>query len=208
MTTKIRLGEIFAAKEFDSAVARLLIIARQADTIVQSLRRISDTDERKLEDQVFLMGLYLASLKELVDAVHFLESRKYLDKICSSENPFTDLRQDAIEAISFLNKDDPSSLYSQLLTKVRNNAGFHVNLKEIQASLAKHKDTLVTPAVTKGEERAVETIPFIPLIMADIGFPDSVDIKKSLDDAARLHYAASRVAMDIFFIQVRIAENS
>jgi hypothetical protein len=200
MTEAVRLGNLFSDDERDVGILRLLILVRQGDSILHALGNLDKAEARYGEDQFLLMGLFMSSSKELVDALCYLDGNGYIAEICDKKfNPREDLRLDAIEAKSFLNKDDPNSLYSRLLKKVRNFAGYHVQHQEVKSALSRNKDAVVRLASVSGEEKQVDALPIVQLMVCELMGVEENDLKQDLDDLQRLHSAATRIALDLYF---------
>lgn len=155
---------------------------------------------------MILIGLYLSLLKELVDALDFLRSKGIIERLTSDKNDLIDLRNDAITAMSFLNKKDPSSLYSRLLDRVRNNAGFHIVNTSLKTAIEELQDVSIQPYIEAGDTKVVASIPLVPALLARMAFKQSEELPELLKEAATLQNAASRVALDLYLINVRIAE--
>ena len=204
--TKLKLRDIFGTSEYDIGIARLLIVARQATAIFQALTYLPAGSAHRFEYQTVLVGLYLSLLKELVDALDFLRSKGIIERLTSDKNNLTDIRNDAITAMSFLNKKDPSSLYSRLLDRVRNNAGFHIINTPLKTAIEELQDISIQPYIEAGEPKIVASIPLVSALLAQMAFKQPEELPQLLKDASTLQDAASRVALDLYLINVRIAE--
>ena len=204
-TQKVRLGDIFKPSKLDIGIARFLIVSRQTAVLWRLIRDSHTRAEQSSETRIVIFNYYLSALKELVDAFHYLDSIGFIDSICDDENPLPDLMKSARFARGHLNKKDPASLYTVFLKRVRDNAGFHIQLDEVGYVLHRYADELFPAALTTGEDYMVIELPWVASALACISAKDHADISSLSEVARSLHLALEAVAHDLYFVNVRIA---
>jgi len=201
---EFRLGDVLTDSDYDVALARLLIVSRQASALRHALGVMRKEPEPNKEREIVLFGYYLGVLKELLDAFHHMHSRGYLRHIESDQCPFPDLNRDVCTAIAQLDKTNPESLYSRLLKRVRDNAAFHVSLNSVKQALIDLQNLSFPAAVTVGEQQNVLGVPFALASLVTIILKDVNDLNETMDTSVRLHLAIEAVAHDLYLIKVRI----
>jgi hypothetical protein len=201
----IRLGDIFKQSKTDVGVARFPIVSRQVAVLWMVIRDAQDRANQSSEKRVVLLNYYFSALKELIDAFHYLDSIGFVNFLCDNGNPLPDLMESACFARLHLKKKDPSSLYSIFLKKVRDNAGFHIQLDEVEHVLNEYAGEVFPAAITAGEDHAVVELPWVASALAYISAKDHADISSLAEVARSLHLALEAVAHDLYFVNVRIA---
>lgn len=158
------------------------------------------------ERNVVLFAYYIAALKELVDAFHYLDSIGFVAALCEERNSLSDLREAALHAKHHLDKSNSDSLYAAFLKRVRDSAGFHVSLPEVKRVLKDLADEHFPAALVTGDNQLVTELPCAAAMLAYIAANDT--IQQSADAARKLHVALEAIAQDLYFINVRIATES
>lgn len=204
-TQNVRLGDIFKPSKLDIGIARFLIVSRQAAVLWRLIHDSQTRAEQSSEKRIVLFNYYLSALKELVDAFHYLDSIGCVESLCDDENPLSDLMESARFARQHLNKKDPASVYTVFLKRIRDNAGFHIQLDEVRYVLHRYADELFPAAVTAGEDYVVIELPWVASALACISAKDHTDISSLTEVARSLHLALEAVAHDLYFARVRIA---
>ena len=204
-SVKIRVGDIFTSSDADTGIARFLIVSRQAAVLWELMHDTPVTGEQHRERRTVLFVYYFAALKELVDAFHYLDTIGLVAALCDSKNSISELRDAAIHARQHLDKNNPDSLYSILLKRVRDSAGFHVSLPEVKRVMEELSDEQFPAAIVTGKEQTVLGLPIVSASLALIAAKTPINILESSNAARKLHLALEAVAHDLYFINVRIA---
>ncbi len=192
-----------------AALARFLILARQAEHLYKVLPGpASAGDGGDREAKFILAGCFIGSLKELADAFRDMHSQGFLKWVEDAANAPTDLKADVAAAIASTDKRDANSLYSRLLVRVRNSAGFHVSRNDVEGILSTLAEMPVKAATVSGPNQQVQSIPVVEMLVAFLLLNDQADAEtfsKAFADAQALYLSLRNVAHDLYFLDVRLA---
>ncbi len=205
---EIQVSDVFDESEVDTAIARLLIVSRQAAVLRDLLGETQAGVPEQTERRLVLFTYYTAAIKELVDAFHYLDSLGVVRALCAEGHALSDLREAATHAALHLDKKNPKSLYAKFLKRVRDSAGFHVALPQVRIALTHLAQERFPASHVTGPKQRVTSVPLAAAALACIAAEDPSDIRKAAAAARKLHDAIEAVAHALYFINVRIATES
>jgi len=203
------VSTVFPPTPQGTALARFLILSRQAEHLRTALIALeSGSAPGGLEGRLLLLGCYIGSLKELADAFRHYSNQAQLDWLRIAGPALPDIAADFKVADEGTDRSNPTSLYSKFLKHVRDNAGFHVQLKAVEGVLSTIAGASVRPAEVIGEEQTLVSVPVVELMMSFLLWSRGQDVDELVDtmaDASKLHNALRNIAQDLYLLQVREA---
>lgn len=206
---KFPVSAVLPATPEGAALARFLILARQAEHLHKALPKLDAPKDGATREATFMLtGCFIGSLKELADAFRDMRSQGFLSWIENGVEAPADLKADLAKAVAGTNKADPNSLYCKLLKRLRDSAGFHVRRNDVQEILQTLADLPVKVATVVGPNQQIQSIPAVEFLMGFLLLNDPTDVDTLADtfsDAQALYMSLRNVAHDRYLIHVRFA---
>ncbi len=208
VSARFSVAHVFPPNAEPASLARFLVVARQTRTLRHAFHAIRREPKTTLEASIVLLGCYVGSLKELSDAFRDIDGQGRLGWVFRLRDSLPDLAADIENARQATNRADPDSLYSRLLKRVRDTAGFHIPRGAVQQALVTMQDDVFHAADVHGEAQEVIGVPIVSAVLANLIWGRAIqpgDVTSTLDEAEKLDVALSNVAHDLYLLGVKIA---
>ena len=205
---RVRVSELFTPESVqDASILRLLVICRQVHALGRSVRRLSGTKAADEQEALHhLLVLFAGSLREAADAFHDCDSQDLFGFLAWEDAPFADFRHSFAHVRYLVDRKNPASFYSRVLTPVRNQAAFHVNRNAVRAAIAGLADEAFPLAGVNAEDKLI-ALPLATAVATYIAWERNGafnDITEFINALFSLEEALVAVSHDLYVLTVRL----
>jgi len=205
---RVRVRDLFPDGDArDASLLRLLVICRQAHVLGRSVHKLSGTQAPDGQETLHhLLVLFAGSLREAADAFNDCDSQDLFGFLAWEGAPFADFRRSFAHVRALVDKKDPTSLYSRLLTPVRNQAAFHINRNAVQEAIAGLGDDTFPLAAVDESDKLI-ALPIATAVATYIAWEKNGafdNVKVLISDLYSLDEALVAVSHDLYVLTVRL----